>query len=246
MQEFATMLQAFVITLREGLEAFLIVGHQPRVPAQERPPRTGHGRPLGHPRRRRRQRRRRLSPLSTPPIRNGSKVRWRSWPPCRWPPLTIHMWRAGRRMKGDIEAACERRAQRAGAGGVCRRVAVHAADDQPRRHGNGAAAAAARQTLEPGAGRRRRGGRRGVRGLVVVALRPPRQPGAFLPGDRDLSVRLRRAALHPGVHEMSEQNFLPVQRAHSRGHRIVGTRQPLRPPADLPARRSCRSAGSCS
>ena len=37
---------------------------------------------------------------------------------------------------------------------------------------------------------------RGVRGVALVALRPPRQPGAVLPGHRGLPDGLRRPAAH--------------------------------------------------
>ena len=53
-----------------------------------------------------------------------------------------------------------------------------------------------RQTLNLVAGAAGGRGGGGVRGVAVVALRPPREPRAVLPGDGDLPVRVRRAALH--------------------------------------------------
>ena len=109
------MLQAFVITLREGLEAFLIVAislaYLRKTGRPElRPPSAGASSPPC------RQRARRVPALQRARTRSGSKVRWRFVAAVSVTSLTVHMWRAGRRMKGDIEGRLRDRALRAGSG----------------------------------------------------------------------------------------------------------------------------------
>ncbi len=50
----------------------------------------------------------------------------------------------------------------------------------------------------------------GVRRVAVVSLRPSRQPGAVLPGNRAFPVGLRRAALHLRVPRADRGEHLPV------------------------------------
>ena len=111
----SSMLQAFVITLREGLEAFLIVAISLVVPAQVRAARSstaavhwGIAVAVA------------VSALGGYLLFNARNQEWLDGPlalvaaaSVTW--MIVHMWRAGRRMKGDIEgrlADVERRAGR--------------------------------------------------------------------------------------------------------------------------------------
>ena len=53
--------------------------------------------------------------------------------------LTAHMWRVAKRMKREIEGRLERATMQGGRGGVPGGLPLHAADDHARGHGDGAA-----------------------------------------------------------------------------------------------------------
>lgn len=108
------MLQAFVITLREGLEAFLIVaislayirkaGRQPLVAAVH----WGVAAAVG------------LSGAAGYLLYNAANQEWLEGPlaivaavSVTW--MVVHMWRVGRRMKGDIEGHLRTSTRKAGA-----------------------------------------------------------------------------------------------------------------------------------
>ena len=200
--------QAFVITSREGIEAFLIVAISLAYLRKGWPGGIDPRRALGHRDRRRAQRRRRISPLSRGQPGNAGRT------------AGDRRRRVGRgddRPHVAREPAHERRHGRAAANvhpsrgrrRVRRRVPVHGAHDQPRGHGNGAAADAAAGDDESPA---RRGlGRRRRRGVAWLWSRY---------GHRvNLSLFFQVTALFlfvfvvqlfiRGIHEMSEQNFLP-------------------------------------
>ena len=109
------MLQAFIITLREGLEAFLIVAISLSYLRQTgRPQLTpavhwGVAVALG------------LSALGAYVLNNAANQEWLDGPlaliaaaSVTW--MIVHMWRYGRRMKGDIEGHLRSSSQRAGTG----------------------------------------------------------------------------------------------------------------------------------
>ncbi|HEY7289376.1 MAG TPA: FTR1 family protein [Vicinamibacterales bacterium] len=108
------MLQAFVITLREGLEAFLIVaislsylrksGRQPLTSAVH----WGIGAALA------------VSALGGYLLYNAANQEWLEGPlalvaaaSVTW--MVVHMWRAGRRMKGEIEGHLQASSAKPGA-----------------------------------------------------------------------------------------------------------------------------------
>src|ERR1700691_5497812 len=109
------MLQAFIITLREGLEAFLIVAISLAYLRQ-----TGRSQltaavhwgvavALG------------ISALGGYLLYNAANQEWLDGPlallaaaSVTW--MIVHMWRYGRRMKGDIEGRLRSSTRRAGAG----------------------------------------------------------------------------------------------------------------------------------
>ena len=112
----AVMLQALVITLREGFEAFLIVAIS--LSYLRKSGRVGAhlGGPLGHRRRGRRQRHSAAYLLF-----NSLNQEWLDGPlalvaaaSVAW--MIVHMWRTGRRMKGDIEGRLQGVHARAGHG----------------------------------------------------------------------------------------------------------------------------------
>jgi high-affinity iron transporter len=109
------MLQAFVITLREGLEAFLIVAislaYLRKSGRHEltRAVHVGIAAALA------------LSIAGGYLLYNASNQEWLEGPlalvaalSVTW--MTVHMWRAGRRMKGEIEGQLASSSSRAGAG----------------------------------------------------------------------------------------------------------------------------------
>jgi high-affinity iron transporter len=109
------MLQAFVITLREGIEAFLIVGislaylrrsGRPELAAAVR---TGILAALA------------ISAFGGYLLYRAENQEWLEGPlaivaAVSVTAMTIHMWRAGRRMKGEIEQRLQLSSERAGAG----------------------------------------------------------------------------------------------------------------------------------
>ena len=221
------MLQALVITLREGFEAFLIVAISlvvpPQVGARGADPRG----PLGHRRRRRGQRARRLPAL-----------------PLAQPGMARRPARAGRRRVGRLDdrphvahrpphegrhrrAACRRRAARPGVAAftgvflftllmISREgmetalllMQLHETTNLVLGAAVGSLAAAGVAWLWSRYGHR-------------INL------GAVLPGDRDLPVRLRRAARHQGRARNVRAAVPALQRDHPQQHRVVGTRQPF-------------------
>lgn len=109
------MLQAFVITLREGLEAFLVVAISLSYLRQSgRAQLTsavhwGLGVAIG------------VSGLGGWLLLNAANQEWLDGPlavvaavSVMW--MVVHMWRSGRRMKGDIEGHLRQSSSRAGAG----------------------------------------------------------------------------------------------------------------------------------
>ena len=96
------MLQAFVITLREGLEAFLIVAISLAYL------RKSGRRELTAPCTGASPRRSRSAPLGGYLLYHAANQEWLEGPlalvaAVSVTSLTVHMWRAGRRMKGEIE-----------------------------------------------------------------------------------------------------------------------------------------------
>jgi high-affinity iron transporter len=107
------MLQAFVITLREGIEAFLIVGISLAYLRRSGRPELGSAVRLGI-----------LLALALSAVGgyflyNAENQEWLEGPlaivaAISVTSLTIHMWRAGRHIKGDIEQRLQRSSERAG------------------------------------------------------------------------------------------------------------------------------------
>jgi high-affinity iron transporter len=107
------MLQAFVITLREGIEAFLIVGislaylRRSGRPELTSAVRLGILLAIA------------LSAFGGYLLYNAENQEWLEGPlaivaAVSVTSLTVHMWRAGRRIKGDIEQRLEKSSARAG------------------------------------------------------------------------------------------------------------------------------------
>ena len=128
--------QAFVITLREGLERFSSSpsasptcaksGARQFIPAVH----WGSSWPLA-------SAARRLPAVTAPPTRSGSRARWLAAAvSVTW--MVVHMWRTA----GD-EGRHRRATSRSSSSARVRprhgRLPVHAADGEPRGHGNGAA-----------------------------------------------------------------------------------------------------------
>ena len=132
------MLQAFVITLREGLEAFLIIAislaYLRKSHRSELIPAVHWG-------------------IATSVVLSigAAWLFYQAANQALWEgvlamaaavsvaSLTIHMWRTAKRIKKDIEGHLADLDDEDGSGGVRRRVPVHPADDHARRHGNRAA-----------------------------------------------------------------------------------------------------------
>ena len=187
------MLQALVITLREGFEAFLIVAislsylrKSGRV-ALTSAVHWGIGVAVA------------VSGAGGLLLFNSLNQEWLDGPlalvaaaSVSW--MIVHMWRTGRRMKGDIEGHLKASTAKPGKAAytgvflftllMISREGMETALLLMQLHQTtnlllGAA-------LGSVAAARRR--------VAVVALRSSRQPAAVLPGHRDLPVRLRRAA----------------------------------------------------
>ena len=91
--------------------------------------------------------------------------------------------------------------------------------------------------------RRRRDGSRRVRRLALVALRPPRQPRALLPGHGGFPADFRRAARDLRIPRARRSQHLPEQPALARCDRAVRPGRHLRSVSDLSARPPARSRG---
>ena len=188
------MLQAFVITLREGLEAFLIIaislaylrksGRRELIPAVH----WGIGLSV-------------LLSIGAAYLfqQASNQALWEGVlalvAAVSVATLTVHMWRTARKIKSEIEGHLRAVDREDRHGGVARRLPVHAADDFARGHGDRAADGHAADAGAGDVDSRRRHWRHaggGRRGDAVVALRPSRQPRAVLPGHRDLPDGVRR------------------------------------------------------
>ncbi|PYR68951.1 MAG: hypothetical protein DMF88_07610 [Acidobacteria bacterium] len=212
------MLQAFVITLREGLEAFLIVAISLaylRKSGRAELTRAVH---LGI-----------VAALAVSGVGgyllyNASNQELLEGPlalvaaiSVAW--LVIHMWRAGRHIKGDIEQKLASSSVKAGAGafaGVFLFTVLMVS-----REGMETALLLLqlKETLHLALG-----ATLGVIGAATVAF----------PGDGDLPVRLRRAAADcQRARDVRAEHDGRAQPANSRCHRVVGTRQRVRACADL-------------
>src|SRR5689334_19918574 len=107
------MLQAFVITLREGIEAFLIVGISLAYLRRSGRPELASAVRLGI------LVAVALSALGGYLLYHAENQEWLEGPlaivaAVSVTSLTVHMWRAGRRMKGEIEQRLQRSSARAG------------------------------------------------------------------------------------------------------------------------------------
>ena len=229
------MLQAFVITLREGLEAFLIVAislaylRKSGQAALTQAVHWGIGAALA------------VSALGGYLLYNASNQEWLDGPlaivaavSVTW--MIVHMWRAGRRMKGDIEGRLQssvRTGARAFTGVFLFTLLMVSREGME----TALLLMQLRETVHLALG-----AAAGVAGAAALAWLWAKY------GHRvNLALFFQVTAIFlfvfvvqlgiKGVHEMSEQNLLPVQRGDPPGHRSVGTRQRVRPSADLSARR---------
>ena len=206
------MLQAFVITLREGIEAFLIVGislaylrrsGRPELTAAVR---WGILAALV------------ISALGGYLLYNAENQEWLEGPlaivaAVSVTSLTIHMWRAGRRMKGDIEQRLQESSGRAGAAAFVGVLLFTTLMISREGMETALLLLQLRQTLDLVVG-----ALLGVAGAGVVAWLWSRL------GHRvNLPLFLQMTAIFlfvfvvqlfiSGVHEMSEQQFLPFSAA---------------------------------
>ena len=205
------MLQAFVVTLREGLEVFPIV-----VISLAYLRKTGRGQPdssgaLGHPGVD-------LSALPRACFSPGRPIR----PSGEGIPalvaaalvgsLIVHMWKAGRHLKRNIEgrlqAASSNNRERGRDRRLPRRLRLHLAHDHARGHGN--RAPDERAALPGPFGRHhRRRGRRHARGrlhrLALDPRRSPRQPRPVFSGHRGLPPVFVVQLVIYGVHESTDR-----------------------------------------
>ncbi len=243
------MLQAFVITLREGLEAFLIVAIS-----------LAYLRKTGR------------SSL-IPAVHWGiaaSIARQRRSPACCWPraanqalwegvlalvaaalvgSLIVHMWRAGRHMKRNIEGRLEASSMKTGSaaflgvfGFTLLMITREGMETALLMNALLFQLAVVRHPQRRGCRHARRRRHR----LAVDALRPPRQPGAVLPGHRRLPRRLRRAARHLRRPRADRSQHLPRQPAVARRHRAVRSGRHLRSVPRPTCSSPCRSHGCSS
>ncbi len=105
--------------------------------------------------------------------------------------------------------------------GDARRVPLHAAHDHARGHGDGAPDGDALLAGGRDEHHRRRRGRHVVRrgrGVALVALWAPREPGALLPGHGRLPGCLRRAAADLRFPRAHRGEPVSLQRAAALGH----------------------------
>ena len=160
------MLQAFVVTLREGLEAFLIVAislaylRRPAAPALI--PAVHWGIALSM-----------LLSIGAGVLlaKAANQALWEGVlalvAAVLVASLTVHMWRAGRHMKRDIEGRLEASSAKAGAAAFLGVFVLHAPDDHARGHGDGAADERAALHGEVAADHRRRARRHAVAAVVA-------------------------------------------------------------------------------
>ena len=222
------MSQSFVITLREGLEAFLIIaislaylrktGRERLVPAVHWGIAIAVAASIG---------------AGILLQRASNQALWEGVlalvAAVLVGTLIVHMWRTGRKMKANIEGRLESSAMRAGRAaflGVLGFTVLMIARE-------GMETALLMNTLlfqVPdksvliGARRRDRG--RGRGGLAVVTLRPAREPVAVLPGHGDLPVRVRASAACSGDSMSSPKRtsaFRTPMRCTGRPSRTVRT-----------------------
>ena len=230
------MLQALVITLREGFEAFLIVAISLAYLRKSGRARADPRRPLGHRRGGCASARSAATCCSTRPIRSGSTGRSRSSPPPRSTWMIVHMWRAGRRMKGDIEGRLQSSSVKPGTAaftGVFLFTLLMVSREgmetalllmQLRETRYLVLGAAAR--LVGAAGVAWLWSRFGHRINLALFF----QVTAIFLFVFVVQLVIRGHARNGGA------ALSAVQRDHSRAHRIVGTRQHVRSPADVSAR----------
>ena len=190
------MLQMFVITLREGIEAFLIVaialaylrktGRNALVPAVFWGTGTGVLLSvfLGV----------KLAQFAVQPLWEGilalvAVVLVTS--------MVVYMLRTAKHLRSHIGARLEAAAQKVGQRRVARRLRVHGADDYARRHGNRVSDRCRRVAHRLGRHHHRRPGRhfpRGADRVGMVALRSAGESCVVFPGHVDFPAALRAAA----------------------------------------------------
>ena len=238
------MLPAFVITLREGLEAFLIVaislaylrksGRQQLIPAVH----WGIA----------------VSVL----VSIGAAVLFqRASNQALWEgvlalvaavlvgSLIVHMWRHARKIKSEIEGAWQASAAKVGLEGDARRVPLHAADDHARGHGDRAPHGHA--PVRRWACRASRWARSAARvRAAFVAWLWSRYGhrvnlGAVLPGDGRVPGGVRRPADDLRIPRADGSQPLPGQRAAALGDGALRSRRHLRSVPELRACWCCRS-----
>ena len=147
--------------------------------------------------------------------------------------MVVHMWRAGRHMKGEIEGRL-RLERESGYRRVHGRVSVYGPDGDPRRDGDGATADAVEGNDDLAIG--------AAAGLVGAACSHPSGRATATAINLGLFFQVTAIFLFvfvvqlliTGVHEMSEQHFCRSAREHH-DDRGVGARQRVRSSVDLPA-----------
>ena len=219
------MLQAFVITLREGLEAFLIVAislaYLRKSGRKELVPAVHWGIALAI-----------LISIGAAVLlqRAANQALWEGVlaiaAAISVASLTVHMWRTARRIKSEIEGHLQGSTMKQGAAAFMGVFAFTLL--MITREGMETAllmgtllfqvqsvsviAGAAAGTLLGGVCR-----------VAVVAIRPPREPRAVLPGHRGLPAGLRRPVADLRLPRADRGEYLPVQRAAALGHRALRT-----------------------
>ena len=239
------MLQAFVITLREGLEAFLIIaislaylkksGNRHLVPAVH----------WGI-----------LASILVSVVagmafaRAANQALWEGVlamaAALMVASLTVHMWCAGHRLKGEIEGHLRRSTLRVGTGaflgvfgftllmitreGIETALMMNALLFQVQ--------SVCSHLWRGGRDARGRGGR-----LALGAIRASSQPGSVLSGHSGLSPRLRDSVVHLRLPRAHRGQHLSLQRNAALGDRTVRTRRALRPVLHLSSWSPCRWVG---
>ena len=220
------MLQAFVITLREGLEAFLIVaislaylrksGQSGLIPAVRWGIVVAVLLSVG------------LAYLFQ---KASNQALWEGvlaiLAAVLVSSLIGHMWR-----HAPVRVGATRRDER-----LRRRLPIHAADDFAGGDGNSPADGDPVLSDTGRGDHPRCVGRHVVRrrrGRALVAVRPPRKFGPVLPGHRGVSDGVRGAVGHLRVTRADRSERLPLQRAAALGHRALRPRRPVRAVLLLP------------